>query len=178
MIKKFVMIIMVMIAFVLPCMADINAKWLNPRNIKTYIPPNHKNSLMMRHAFAEWSRMTKNRVIFKYVSNPSSADVKVYFVKKIDPKGVKKLDKAIGVTHYETHGNRIFGAKIEIADKTQGGGALSKDEIYTTMLHEIGHSIGLNHSKNNKCIMYPQARVVMEICDEDLNNLKKLYPNK
>lgn len=132
---------------------------------------------MMKHAFAEWSRKTNNRVVFKYVSNPSSADIKVSFVKKIVPQGNKKLDKAIGVTYYQTHGTRIFSSKIEIADKTQEGWTLSKDEIYTTMLHEIGHSIGLNHTKNNKCIMYPQARVILEICNEDLNNFKKLYPN-
>lgn len=147
--------------------------FVNPDRIKVYIPPN-KNAVMMRHAFEEWQRVTNNRIRFYFVSDPKISKMDVYFVDKVNTRNMAHLSRALGVAE-SRKAKRIHHVNIEIATYTQNGRPLSKDEIYTVMLHEIGHGLGLGHSKNRNSIMYPQAYTHLEIIQEDLNNLKRIY---
>lgn len=149
-------------------------KWFNPKMIKTYIQPNHKYSLMMKHGFSEWDRLTNGNVRFKFVSSPNTAQIQVYFVKQIN---YEKQDRAIGLTKTWNAGSnkKMSKAIIYIAEKDKTGRTLRKDEAYTTMLHEIGHSIGLEHSTDPKSAMYYAENDVQEISKNDLRQLKKLY---
>ncbi len=147
--------------------------FVNPDRIKVYIPPN-KNATMMKHAFEEWQRVTNNRIRFYFVSDPKISKMDVYFVDKINTRNMAHLSRALGVAE-SRKAKRIHHVNIEIATYTQNGRPLSKDEIYTVMLHEIGHGLGLGHSKNRNSIMYPQAYTHLEIIQEDLNNLKRIY---
>ncbi len=150
--------------------------WQFPGKIKTYIQPGHKNTQMMRNAFAEWTRLTKGHIVFKYVTSPNVADIKVLFVKKID-QTLAKSDRPIGlaVTSSNRSKTRLFKATIYIADLTQEGKVLNRDEVYTTMLHEIGHALGLNHSNDPESVMYPYMDVIQEISIVDLRALKARY---
>lgn len=147
--------------------------FVNPDRIKVYIPPN-KNATMMKHAFEEWQRLTNNRIRFYFVNDPKISKMDVYFVDKINTRNMAHLSRALGVAE-SRKAKRIHHVNIEIATYTQNGRPLSKDEIYTVMLHEIGHGLGLGHSKNRNSIMYPQAYTHLEIIQEDLNNLKRIY---
>ena len=71
----------------------VNRRWQYPTKIKTYIPQNHKRTIMMKHAFAEWSRLTNNKIIFRYVDSPKMAQVVVQFVNV-----VPNAEREIGLT--------------------------------------------------------------------------------
>ncbi len=177
----FIATLFCVINFVGVCIAeplDISKTfWTNPTKIKTYIPPNHKYTEKMKRACAEWSRMTRDGIVFKYVANPADAQIRVYFVKSI-PKSLYP-DSAAGLTqsYGDPTGGRLGWAKIWIADYSQGGTKLTNDEVYTAMLHELGHSIGLGHSNNPNSIMYPSTlhTRTMEISKEDLRKLANKY---
>ena len=158
-------------------------RWANPKVIKTYIPPKHRHTPMMKRAFAEWSRKTNNRIIFRYVSVNTGADITVRYYKEIGECGETGI--AIGCTRSSLYNCTKSECKfkhvyIDIADETVDGRELStKVEIYTTMLHEIGHAIGLDHNENNKYSIMsvnPNRSVLkQEIGKEDLAELARIY---
>ncbi len=179
--KKFVIMLFTAVVFVMfgnVANAVVEGTWQFPKNIKTYIPSNNKNSVMMRHAFEEWERATNHNIDFDFVSSPGIAKIRVNFVSKIDNRQNKQnLDRAIGLaqTFNSSRNKRLYRANIWIADLTQDGRRLSKDEVYTVMLHEIGHALGLNHTDDATSVMYPGVNVIQEISKEDLKKLSDRY---
>ncbi|MDE6138789.1 MAG: matrixin family metalloprotease [Candidatus Gastranaerophilales bacterium] len=150
----------------------INRRWQYPTKIRTYIPQNHKRTIMMKHAFAEWSRLTNNKIIFRYVDSPKTAQVVVEFVNI-----VPNAEREIGLTKSSfTSSGGMLRATIYIAEKTSTGYQLGKDAVYTVMLHEIGHAIGISeHSDNPLSIMYATEDDRQEILKSDLRTLANIY---
>ena len=151
---------------------ESNKWWMYPKQLRVYIPPNHKRTVMMKHAFAEWSRVTSGKLAFKYVPSPNVAKIKVIFVDKIP-----NADREIGLTRFNFSGSgKLLSANIFIAEKTSTGRALGNDSVYTVMLHEIGHAMGINrHSNDPLSIMYPYEDDAQEILKSDLKTLAEIY---
>lgn len=149
-----------------------NGRWFNPKMLKTYIPSGHKRTEMMKHAFARWTKLTNDKVIFRYVSSPDTANIVVHFVSVIP-----NADREIGLTRTRGLSNgKIIYAEVYIADKTAKGKVLGKDSVFTVMLHEIGHAIGIiQHSNDPKSIMYPVEDDIQEILPSDLKTLAEIY---
>lgn len=47
--------------------------------------------------------------------------------------------------------------------------------FYTTVLHEIGHALGLNHSSSSSTLMYARAGSVADLTADDIAGLVALY---
>lgn len=175
--KKFIKLLLFVLLsisiFSFAAQAAENRYWLYPNKIKTYIPPNHKRSVMMKHAFDEWTRKTNRRVMFNYVTSPNVAQLKVSFVDKIP-----NADREIGLTntYFKPSTNKITKAEILIAEKTASGRQLNNDAVYTLMLHEIGHALGIaTHSNDPASVMYKYEDDKQEILQSDLKNLSNIY---
>ena len=145
--------------------------WQFPKKIKTYIQPNHQRTAMMRRAFAEWTRKTNGRIVFKFVSSKATSDIDVQFVNIIP-----NADREIGLTRSRFRSNKLLHATVYIAEKTVEGKQLNNDAVYTVMLHEIGHAIGITeHSSDPLSIMFPYEDDRQEILKGDLKDLSEIY---
>jgi predicted Zn-dependent protease len=171
MIKRILLIFVILITLCSSVFADIQGKWFHPKFIRVYIQPDHYKGRLMTQAFREWSKLTKNKLVFQKVTSPKFADIEVEFVEKIDTTQ-SNTDRAIGLTRASTQsGKKLVHAKIWIAQKTQDDKVLSEDEVYTTMLHEIGHALGLHDSSRKLGIMSTPVTENQDIINTDLLRL-------
>lgn len=152
------------------------------KGLKVYIPPKNKLTQTMKYAFMDWQKHSGDEFTFEFVGTKSTANIEVIFMESGIGNICKGID-ALGCTTYNTktlYGNmRIYGVKVYISAKDNKGQPMTENEVYTIMLHEIGHALGLKHSNDIHSLMYAGTNANMaelqEIQPEDVENLFKLY---
>lgn len=148
--------------------------------LKVYIAPmkfyskqgqEYKYREMVIRALNEWQQATRGKVAFQVVNTLLESNVNV------DWKRVER--KALGHCYFNFDGsNRLYGAEVAIG-LTEGlvhADYMDENEVYHTILHEIGHAIGLGHSHNPADIMYtPHQRGINSISEGDSLTVNWLY---
>ncbi len=169
-----------------PTNSDVKPLMIKTQGLKVYIPKKDMLSTTMQHAFMDWQRHTNGKFSFEFVGTKSTANIEVIFIES-GMGDICKNGDALGCTKYASaktlYGNkRILGTKIYISIYDMHGKPMTKNEVYTIMLHEIGHALGLEHSKNPKSLMYAGTNSEMaegqEILPEDVQTLYDLYGMK
>lgn len=134
--------------------------WQKPV-IKVFIPQDNY-SAMMKQAFQKWESKCNGRLIFEYIAN-SPADIEVEFVDKTDGS-----DGDIGSYSLTIQGGAITKAVVSIAPNPDQN---SNDMIYTVMLHEIGHALGLKDTSRKLGIMSTPVTQSQDIINTDIIHL-------
>ena len=168
-IKILVLFLIFLLCSHIECLAA-PAKWARPQYIKTYIPPKHKHAKLMKKAFEKWSTASGNKIKFYYVHTPKIAQIRVEFF-EVNPYNEWDVSYQEGYTRR----NKKLRSHIYISTRKYTGENLTQDEIYRAMLHEIGHCIGLPHTRNHLSVMYPSANIKQDIMQTDIDKLKMLY---
>lgn len=112
-----------------------------------YIDPNSGLKAMTKKALNMWYK--KTRIKFKITNNINSAQIRVY--------QAYSDGKFLGITHFHREQFIKNGpwemayAKIDIDKKEI---AEQHDHTAKIIAHEVGHAIGLDHSKDKRSIMY------------------------
>lgn len=161
--------------------------------LRVYIPPvpfEVKEPEMyiplVKAAFQSWSQFAPF-VTFAYVDAPQKANI------VIEWKSDFKNESAWGMAHYPVlyrSKNKILRhrSKIYLAVKAQTGTGMSVtepvyfsyDELLLIAKHEVGHALGLNHSRTDGDIMCGgcsdmMGRLLGDITARDIQTLKYLY---
>ncbi len=136
-------------------------------NITVYIPANEPKTDTMKHAFQKWSKLSFGNLNFNFVSK-EKAQITVTFTDKVSGD-----DGPIGICNLSIQGPYITKAEIQIAVNSKQ--QYSNDMIYTTMLHEIGHALGLNDTtRKYRSIMHMPITADQDVLSIDMEKLFKV----
>ena len=148
--------------------------------LKVYIAPmkfyakqgqDYKYNALVKKALDEWQRATKGKVSFTVVNTLLESNV------NIDWKRVERV--ALGHCYFSyDNNNRLYGAEVAIGltDGLIHSDYGDESEVYHTILHEIGHAIGLGHSPYKTDIMYtPHQKGIHSVSEGDVLTVNWLY---
>ena len=141
----------------------------NKGKISVYIPAKDTKSASMKRAFLNWQNASFGKLQFVFKEN-GPADIDVVFTEKVDGS-----DGPIGAYNVTIKNGYITKGEIKIASKSPNIKKYSNNLVYTTMLHEIGHVLGLSHNDRKQiCIMHFPILESQDITKIDLAKLYKL----
>jgi Matrixin len=122
---------------------------------------------LVRDAFLEWGE-SGIPINFTFVLDSASANVHVTWVDRFrEPISGKTL-----WTHDENW--YILQANVMLAVHHQGGEPLDRAATKAIALHEVGHMLGLDHTRDTTSIMAPRVRV-KELSGADRATAQLLY---
>ena len=163
-----------------------------PLDVSIEIPkndtlPQYYNAEITK-AFMQWQNST-GFIKFNFIEKPSKADIVVKFMalpeSNCSSAGCKYV---VAYTNPTFNGNTLKKMTITLYDKDAYGNYFSDKELYNTILHEIGHALGImGHSYSTDDLMYMSSRETQDkiftrfrssfqyLSAKDLNTLRLLY---
>lgn len=148
--------------------------------LRVYIAPfrfyskqgeDYKYKNMVLKALNEWEKVSAGKISFEIVPALLNSQI------NLDWKRVDRL--ALGHCYFNFDvNNRLYSAEVQIgiSDGLIHKDYMPEEEVYHTIVHEIGHTLGLGHSNNEHDIMYtPHKYGVVNISEQDSLTLKWLY---
>jgi len=148
--------------------------------LKVYIAPmkfyakqgqDYKYNALVKRALNEWQTATKGKVSFTVVNTLLESNV------NIEWKRVERVALGHCTFSYDPN-NRLYGAEVAIGltDGLIHSDYGDESEVYHTILHEIGHAIGLGHSPYKTDIMYtPHQKGIHKVSQGDILTVNWLY---
>ena len=131
----------------------------------------YKYTQMIIDGFNTWETLTHGLVSFERTMNLYDSSINIEW-KRVDRKSLGSC-----TFNFDKLG-RYYSAEVSIglSDGIIHKQYMDENEVYHTILHEIGHAVGLGHSSTKGDIMYvPHEYGVVNISQNDLETLKWLY---
>lgn len=155
-------------------------KW-NKKNIKVYIYNSNYNDVLAK-AFSKYNKTYSEYFQFIKASSPNTADIIVDVVDKFESNDNPNNVFMMGVTnnYFDSTNKNLNMSKIKLLSVNPNTKKpVTKSEMYVTLLHEIGHSLGIvGHSPRASDIMHPVSGANSgTFTSRDRITIKMMYSN-
>ena len=138
--------------------------WFAPTHAANFQPA---FIVAIKSAFGQWTSAGVP-VRFDFDGDSTNAEVTVKWRIQFEIERTGQTD----VTWDEN--GHIQGATITLATFDPKGRPMDPDDIRIVATHEVGHLLGLDHSKDSTDIMFPTAKV-RDLSDRDVRTVMLLY---
>jgi hypothetical protein len=125
-------------------------RWKTADRIPFWIEKNPRRAHereMVRRAFQAWSAVSQGTVVFREVDEFPPTGIRVRF-----GASEERFGEAIPYADEET--GRITRADVLLSANIDGDPLQRQVVTYLTALHEVGHALGLEHTRRFEAAMY------------------------
>jgi predicted Zn-dependent protease len=138
--------------------------------------PTQFSTQEMFNILRQWEAAYPELIRFELIAFPiEAADIVIQW----DTETTLGRDFEVGHTNRKTNGKRIIQAEITLIQNPIIDGYLKpakqKQRIQATLLHEMGHALGLEHSEQTQDVMFYRGWQHSYLTPNDLQRAKQLY---